>query len=46
VARELLDELASGKLQIDYWRKKATAQARVKAEIIKHLFAAKTPRGD
>ena len=39
VARELLDKLASGKLQIDHWREKATAQAQVKAEIIKHLFA-------
>ncbi|MBP7204282.1 MAG: type I restriction endonuclease subunit R [Propionivibrio sp.] len=39
VARELLDKLAGGKLQIDHWREKATAQAQVKAEIIKHLFA-------
>ena len=39
VAKELLDKLASGKLQIDHWREKATAQAQVKAEIIKHLFA-------
>jgi type I restriction enzyme R subunit len=39
VARELLDKLSSGKLQIDHWREKATAQAQVKAEIIKHLFA-------
>jgi type I restriction enzyme R subunit len=39
VARELLDKLTSGKLQIDHWREKATAQAQVKAEIIKHLFA-------
>ena len=28
-----------GKLQIDHWREKATAQAQVKAEIINHLFA-------
>ena len=26
-------------MQIDHWREKATAQAQVKAEIIKHLFA-------
>ncbi len=39
VAVELLDKLTSGKLQIDHWREKATAQAQVKAEIIKHLFA-------
>jgi type I restriction enzyme, R subunit len=39
VARDLLEKLAGGKLQIDHWREKATAQAQVKAEIIKHLFA-------
>lgn len=39
VAKDLLDTLSSGKLQIDHWREKATAQAQVKAEIIKHLFA-------
>ena len=39
VAKELLDKLTSGKLQIDHWREKATAQAQVKAEIIKQLFA-------
>ncbi len=39
VAKDLLNTLASGKLQIDHWREKATAQAQVKAEIIKHLFA-------
>ena len=39
LAKELLDILNSGKLQIDHWREKATAQAQVKAEIIKHLFA-------
>lgn len=39
VAKELLDKLISGKLQIDHWREKATAQAQVKDEIIKHLFA-------
>lgn len=38
VAKELLEKLNSGKLQIDHWREKATAQAQVKAEIIKHLF--------
>jgi type I restriction enzyme R subunit len=39
VARELLERLNSGKLQIDHWREKATAQAQVKLEIAKHLFA-------
>lgn len=39
LAVELLNKLTSGKLQIDHWREKATAQAQVKAEIIKHLFA-------
>lgn len=39
VAMALLSKLNSGKLQIDHWREKATAQAQVKAEIIKHLFA-------
>lgn len=39
VAKALLERLASGKLQIDHWREKATAQAQVKTEIIKHLFA-------
>lgn len=39
VACELLAKLTSGKLQIDRWREKATAQAQVRAEIIKHLFA-------
>lgn len=34
VAKELLDKLTSGKLQIDHWREKATAQAQVKAEIL------------
>jgi type I restriction enzyme, R subunit len=38
VARELLDRLTGGKLQIDRWREKATAQAQVKSEIITHLF--------
>lgn len=38
VAKELLNKLLSGKLTIDHWREKATAQAQVKAEIIKHLF--------
>lgn len=38
VAKELLDKLIGGKLQIDHWRDKATAQAQVKAEIIKHLW--------
>lgn len=39
VAKDLLDTLASGKLQIDHWREKAAAQAQVKAEIIKYLWA-------
>ena len=39
VAKELLDKLNKGKLQIDRWREKATAQAQVKTEIITHLFA-------
>ncbi|WP_298597452.1 type I restriction endonuclease subunit R [Zoogloea sp.] len=39
VAKALLDKLIGGKLQIDHWREKATAQAQVKAEIIKHLYA-------
>ena len=39
VAKDLLDTLTSGKLQIDHWREKAAAQAQVKAEIIKHLWA-------
>lgn len=39
VAKELLNKLVSDKLQIDRWREKATAQAQVKAEIIKHLYA-------
>lgn len=38
VSKELLDKLLSGKLQIDHWRDKATAQAQVRSEIIKHLF--------
>ncbi|TBU73290.1 type I restriction endonuclease subunit R [Phytopseudomonas daroniae] len=37
-AKELLNKLAGGKLQIDRWREKAAAQAQVKAEIIKHLW--------
>ncbi|MBQ0935467.1 type I restriction endonuclease subunit R [Ideonella paludis] len=39
VAKDLLDTLANGKLQIDHWREKAAAQAQVKAEIVKHLWA-------
>ena len=39
VAKDLLETLAGGKLQIDHWREKAAAQAQVKAEIIKHLWA-------
>jgi type I restriction enzyme R subunit len=39
VSMELLKKLGSGKLQIDHWREKATAQAQIKAEIITHLFA-------
>lgn len=38
VAKELLEKLVGGKLQIDHWREKATAQAQVKAEIIRHLY--------
>ena len=38
VAKDLLDKLLTGKLQIDHWREKATAQAQVRSEIIKHLF--------
>jgi type I restriction enzyme R subunit len=38
VSKELLEKLLAGKLQIDHWREKATAQAQVRAEIIKHLF--------
>ena len=33
VAKELLEKLLAGKLQIDHWREKATAQAQVQAEI-------------
>ncbi|MDX9943193.1 MAG: type I restriction endonuclease subunit R [Azonexus sp.] len=44
VAMELLDKLMADKLQIDHWREKATAQAQIKAEIIKHLYAA-LPQG-
>lgn len=43
IAKELLDKLISDKLQIDHWREKATAQAQIKAEIIKHLYAALPP---
>lgn len=43
VARELLEKLNSGRLQIDHWREKASAQAQIKAEIIKHLFASLPP---
>ena len=39
VAKDLLQTLSIGKLQIDRWKEKATAQAQVRAEIIKHLFA-------
>lgn len=38
VAKELLEKLLSDKLRIDHWKAKATAQAQVKAEIIKHLY--------
>lgn len=38
VAKNLLAKLLEGKLRIDHWRAKASAQAQVKAEIIKHLF--------
>jgi hypothetical protein len=36
-AKEFLEKLGIGKLQIDYWREKLTVQAQVKAEIIKRL---------
>jgi type I restriction-modification system DNA methylase subunit len=36
-AKEFLEKLGIGKLQIDYWREKVTVQTQVKAEIIKHL---------
>jgi type I restriction enzyme R subunit len=39
VAKGPAGKTVGGKLQIDHWREKATAQAQVKAEIIKHLFA-------
>lgn len=38
MARELLERLTGGKLRIDRWREKATAQAQVRTEIIDHLF--------
>jgi type I restriction enzyme, R subunit len=38
VARELLERLMGGKLRIDRWREKSTAQAPVRTEIIDHLF--------
>lgn len=38
VAKDLLDKLINGKLQIAHWREKAAAQAQVRAEIIKHLW--------
>ncbi|MBW6486727.1 MAG: type I restriction endonuclease subunit R [Syntrophobacterales bacterium] len=38
VAKELLEKLLADKLRIDHWKAKATAQAQVKAEIIKHLY--------
>ncbi|NDY90383.1 type I restriction endonuclease subunit R [Ideonella livida] len=39
VAKALLAKLKAGKLKIDHWREKATAQAQIKAEIINELFA-------
>lgn len=39
VAKELLEKLTADKLRIDHWREKATAQAQIKAEIIKHLYS-------
>ncbi|MDR0736951.1 MAG: type I restriction endonuclease subunit R [Zoogloeaceae bacterium] len=45
VAKELLEKLNSGKLQIDHWREKSTAQAQVKIEIIQHLFIGLRPSG-
>ena len=38
-AVELLAKLQEIQSQIDHWREKASAQAQVRAEIIKHLFA-------
>ncbi len=38
VAKDLLEKLLADKLRIDHWKAKATAQAQVKAEIIKHLY--------
>jgi type I restriction enzyme R subunit len=40
VAKELLDKLHSGQLQIDHWREKAAAQAQVQEAILKHLYTA------
>lgn len=39
IAVELLAKLQDIQSQIDHWREKASAQAQVRAEIIKHLFA-------
>ncbi len=38
-----MDKLSSGTLRIDHWPEKATAQAQLRAEIIKHLFAQLPP---
>ena len=38
-AVDLLAKLQDIQLQIDHWREKASAQAQMRAEIIKHLFA-------
>lgn len=43
VAKELLEKLTADKLRIDHWREKATAQAQIKAEIIKHLYSNMPP---
>ncbi len=44
VARELMDSLAAGKLRIENFKEKATAQAQIKIEIIDHLLAS-MPQG-
>ena len=41
VAGELMDNLAAGKLRIENFKEKATAQAQIKIEIIDHLLASR-----
>lgn len=43
IAKELLDKLTDGHIQIQRLREMATVQAKVKSEIIKHLFANMPP---